>query len=143
MGFPRQEYWRDLPFPSSGDICNPGIESVSPALAGRFFTTEPPGNSLVKHYPFIIFRTDAVFLLLLFFFFYLCYFILLSICGQEDSIMILDKRKTKALDISKDIIILKGSILYLFYDTSVTMNILCSNLDHTQRVTLTSLNECG
>ena len=38
MGFPRQEYWRDLPFPSSGDICNPGIESVSPALAGRFFT---------------------------------------------------------------------------------------------------------
>ena len=57
--------------------------------------------------------------------------------------MILDKRKTKALDISKDIIILKGSILYLFYDTSVTMNILCSNLDHTQRVTLTSLNECG
>ena len=125
MGFSRQEYWRDLPVPSSGDICDPGIESVSPALAGRFFTTEPPGNPLVKHYPSIIFRTDAVFLLLLFFFLlFMLFYFTVSICGQEDSIMILDKRKTKALDISKDIIILKGSILYLFYDTSVTMNIL-------------------
>ena len=45
MGFPRQEYWSGLPFPSSGDLPNPGIEPVSPALAGVFFTTEPPGNS--------------------------------------------------------------------------------------------------
>ena len=67
MGFPRQEYWRDLPFPSSGDICDPGIESVSPALAGIFFNTEPPGNPLAKHYPSINFRIDAVILLLLFF----------------------------------------------------------------------------
>ena len=40
MGFSRQEYWSGLPFPS------PGIEPLSPecpALAGRFFTTEPPG----------------------------------------------------------------------------------------------------
>ena len=35
MGFPRQEYWTGLPFPS------PGIELVSPALADRFFTIEP------------------------------------------------------------------------------------------------------
>ena len=32
MGFPRQEYWAGLPFPSSGDLPGPGIEPVSPAL---------------------------------------------------------------------------------------------------------------
>ena len=32
MGFPRQEYWSRLPFPSPGDIPDPGIEPVSPAL---------------------------------------------------------------------------------------------------------------
>jgi len=37
-----QEYWSGLPFPSSGDLPRPGIKPVSPALAGRFFTTEPP-----------------------------------------------------------------------------------------------------
>ena len=37
MGFPRQEYWSGLPFPSLGDLSDPGIESVSPSLAGRFF----------------------------------------------------------------------------------------------------------
>ena len=45
MGFPRQEYWNRLPFPTPGDHPNPGIESTSPAsptLAGEFFTTEPP-----------------------------------------------------------------------------------------------------
>ena len=46
-GFPRQEYWSGLPFPSPGDLPDPGIERASPAspaLAGRFFTTEPPGK---------------------------------------------------------------------------------------------------
>ena len=42
MGFPRQEYWSGLPFPSPGDLPNPGIGPTSPALAGEFFTTEPP-----------------------------------------------------------------------------------------------------
>ena len=49
MGFSRQEYWRGLPFPPPGNLPNPGIESESPAslaLAGRFFTTEQPGNPL-------------------------------------------------------------------------------------------------
>ena len=32
MGFPRQEYWSGLPFPSPGDIPNPGIKTLSPAL---------------------------------------------------------------------------------------------------------------
>ena len=39
MGFFRQEYWSRLPFPSPGDLPNPGIEPTSPAVAGRFFTT--------------------------------------------------------------------------------------------------------
>ena len=45
MGFPRQEYWSGLPFPPPGDLPNLGIKPtsfVSPALAGRFFTTMPP-----------------------------------------------------------------------------------------------------
>ena len=49
MGFPRQEYWRGLPFPPPGDLPNPGIELATlevPALEGKFFTTEPPGNPL-------------------------------------------------------------------------------------------------
>ena len=40
MEFSRQEYWSGLPFPSPGDLPEPGIEPVPPALAGRFFTTE-------------------------------------------------------------------------------------------------------
>ena len=46
MGFPKQEYWSGLPFPSPEDIPNPGIEPVSSALAGRFFTTEPPAKPI-------------------------------------------------------------------------------------------------
>ena len=44
MGFLRQEYWRRLPFPSTGDLPDPGMEAASPTQAGRFFTTEPPGK---------------------------------------------------------------------------------------------------
>ena len=43
-GISRQEYWSGLPFPSLGDLANPGIEPLSPALAGGFFTTEPLGK---------------------------------------------------------------------------------------------------
>ena len=42
--FPRQGYWSGLPFSSPGDLHDPGIEPTSPTLAGRFFTTEPPGK---------------------------------------------------------------------------------------------------
>ena len=38
MGFPRQEYWSGLPFPSLEDLPDPGIKLASPALAGGFFT---------------------------------------------------------------------------------------------------------
>ena len=44
MRFSRQEYWSGLPFPSSGDLPDPEIEPMSPALAGGFFTTVPPGK---------------------------------------------------------------------------------------------------
>ena len=44
VGFSRQEHGSGLPFPSPGDLPDPGIEPVSPALVGRFFTTEPPGK---------------------------------------------------------------------------------------------------
>ena len=47
MEFSRQEYWSWLPFPSPADLPHPGIEPASPmtpALAGVFFTTEPPGK---------------------------------------------------------------------------------------------------
>jgi len=44
IGFPRQEYWSGLPLPSPGDFPNPETEPTSPALAGRFFTTEPVGQ---------------------------------------------------------------------------------------------------
>ena len=43
-GFSRQEYWSGLPFPSPGDLPNPGIESQSPARAGGFFTSESLGK---------------------------------------------------------------------------------------------------
>ena len=42
MEFSRQEYWSGLPFLPSGDLPDPGIEPMSLALAGRFFTTAPP-----------------------------------------------------------------------------------------------------
>ena len=47
MGFSRQEYWGGLPFPLPGDLPYPGIapgSPASPALAGGFFPTEPPGK---------------------------------------------------------------------------------------------------
>ena len=51
MEFSRQEYWSGLPFPSPGNLPDPGIEFtslVSPALAGRFFTTAPLGKTKGK-----------------------------------------------------------------------------------------------
>ena len=44
MGFFRQEYWSGLSFPSPGDLPDPGIELMSPALTEEFFADEPPGK---------------------------------------------------------------------------------------------------
>ena len=42
MGLSRQEYWSGLPFPSPGDLPNPGIELRSPALQADSLLSEPP-----------------------------------------------------------------------------------------------------
>ena len=49
MGFSRREHWTGLPWPPPGDRPNPGNEpaSASPASAGRFFTTAPPGKPIL------------------------------------------------------------------------------------------------
>ena len=44
MEFSRQEYWSGLPFPSPGDLPNPGIKLRSPALQADALTSEPPGK---------------------------------------------------------------------------------------------------
>ena len=48
MAFSRQEYWSGLPFPTAGDLLALGIKPTSPALAGRFFTTEPLGTLIAS-----------------------------------------------------------------------------------------------
>ena len=46
MGFPRQEYWGGSPFPSPGDLADPGIEPRSPALQADSLPSEPPGKPI-------------------------------------------------------------------------------------------------
>ena len=53
MGFPRQECWSGLPFPSPGDLPGPRVESpslTSPALAGGFFTTSATSEGHIELY---------------------------------------------------------------------------------------------
>ena len=47
MRLSKEEYWSGLSFPSPGDLPDPGIELVSPALSGELFTTEPLGSEWV------------------------------------------------------------------------------------------------
>ena len=44
IGFPRQEYWNGLPFPSPGDLLDPGTEHESPALQADSLRSEPLNN---------------------------------------------------------------------------------------------------
>ena len=63
MEFSRKEYWSGLPI--AGDLLDLGIKPTSPespALAGRFFTTEPPGK-LLALWPWIILNSFINFLL--------------------------------------------------------------------------------
>ena len=48
MEFSGQEYWNRLPFPSPGDLPDPGIKPKFPTLAGGFFTVEPLGKPWVQ-----------------------------------------------------------------------------------------------
>ena len=49
MEFSRQKYWSGLPFPSPGDLPNPGIEPRSPALQANSLPSEPPGKLQYLH----------------------------------------------------------------------------------------------
>ena len=53
MGFSRQEYWSGLPFPSPGDLPDPGIKPRSPALEADALTSEPPGNHFFTYIHFV------------------------------------------------------------------------------------------
>ena len=48
MEFSRQEYWSGLPFPSPGDLPEPGIEPRSPAFQADALTSEPPGKPCIQ-----------------------------------------------------------------------------------------------
>ena len=54
MGFSRQEYWSGLPFPSPGDLPNPGIKPGSPELQSGSLPSEPPAK-LLQVYSWVIF----------------------------------------------------------------------------------------
>ena len=64
MEFSRKEYWSGLPFPPPGDLPDLGIEPSSPALAGRFFTTEPPGKLFIcthtQSYTYVLFMFFSI-----------------------------------------------------------------------------------
>jgi len=47
MGFSRQEYWSGLPFPSPGDLPNPGIKPRSPTLQADYLPSEPSGKPII------------------------------------------------------------------------------------------------
>ena len=48
MGFSRQEYWSGLPFPSPGDLPDPGIKPRSPVLQADALLSEPPGKPITS-----------------------------------------------------------------------------------------------
>ena len=63
VGFSGQEYWSGLPFPSPGDLCDPGIEPVSltsPALADGFFTTRATWMSRMKISSYFVSRKPGL-----------------------------------------------------------------------------------
>ena len=61
MGFSRQEYWSGLPFPSPGDLPDPGIEPGSPAFQVDALTSEPPGKPCCLHlFPINLLRSDGI-----------------------------------------------------------------------------------
>ena len=58
MGFPRQEYWSGLPFPSPGDLPNPVIKLGSPILQADSLLSEPPSKSIYT--PLILFNSPSL-----------------------------------------------------------------------------------
>ena len=77
MGFFRQEYWSGLPCPPPGDLANPGIEPVSPALQAGSLPSEPPlvlifVNTTHTHTHTYTQCDGCCFSFLFFFFFFFC-----------------------------------------------------------------------
>ena len=56
MEFSRQEYWSGLPFPSPGDLLDPGIEPGSPAWQAGSLPSESPGKSFLHILSYIFFK---------------------------------------------------------------------------------------
>ena len=59
MEFSRQEYWSGLPFPSPGDLPDPGVKPGSPALQADALPSEPPGISLYIYSIHKVLGTDS------------------------------------------------------------------------------------
>ena len=68
MGFFRQEYWSGLPFPSSGNLPDPGIKPRSPALQTDALPSEPPGKSITEPYRLQPYRKRIIYKVSIFFF---------------------------------------------------------------------------
>ena len=60
MGFSRQDYWSGLPFPSPGDLPNPGIEPGSPALRAEALPSEPPNWMRTNQIKFVAFLFPGI-----------------------------------------------------------------------------------
>ena len=79
MEFCRQEYWSGLPFPSPGDLPDPGIEAVSPALQADSLPAEPSARGSRVRYILASYLFHFGHMLLLFLFFNIDY-ILFAVC---------------------------------------------------------------
>ena len=53
MGFSRQEYWSGFPFPSPGDLPDPGIEPGSPTLWQTLYPLRQQGSPYMETYPYV------------------------------------------------------------------------------------------
>ena len=81
-GIIQEEYWSGLPFPCPGGLPDPGVEPTSPAspaLAGRFFTSEPPGKPKINKY----WGYTYLYLLIYIYIYYLYYNILIPSKGSK------------------------------------------------------------
>ena len=73
VGFPRQEYWNRLLFPSPGDLPNTGIEPMSLVLAGWFFTTEPNPYPHMCIYTYTLYNVNYIYI-------YVCVCVCVCVC---------------------------------------------------------------
>ena len=91
MGFSRQEYWSGLPFPSPGNLPDPGIKPESPAFRAESLPSEPPGKPIFCDARMFFFHFFSKFrqflfrLLLSFYVFpqYLCLYSVLLVCSGD------------------------------------------------------------